>query len=1113
MKKFLAILVTLTFIVSAVPVMAEDAEVVFEEAQVEYAPEVDDAVDAEVSDEATLYDVEHSIEAYKAVGNKTVIIKGTPNKDDPESVKEHLQKRAWYLTSSGATQPDNQMSTKLTEKRFGIQPLPLPEVPNGKLLGRYIFQFSSDSTYGTACKVLKLPGEDWDFANMRADDPAFADLLANPNNHNAGDSAILYESSPITNQYRNFVDLTSYAQECLDRGQKMMYVLFGCWNSTRNMRINITWTSSGYPTADLYQAYYYNLVSEFPFEIVDETIHGGEQAFPSDGEISWEFTNNVMDFTATVNGEDAKVSIDGTKVTLDEPLKEITAYEIKIEAKDQWDEVITKTYKFSTGFKTGATGPEIPVLGTYDTKTSVDMMGDDYALMELSFYLLTEFDDVSEALAVRDEDGNDAGVEFVYYETTQKYDISEPVTLAAGKKYEFVLKAGVSDIHGNSLEEDLVISKFYGGETPEDLTFTDEALTIGVDYENSKMTLDFVNPAYTNRPVDVAVFKNGETYYNETLITSQAGLLDTIEMDLPMGNYEVIVRPANAPDCYGDSFTFISDKDKKTLWNYIAVNGTADNISKNWEFIVYVYGFESEYIADVSDKALFANKIVELRGNGYSYSDDESVQKDNFLKMSDIIDDAAYFSVIQLSNDVDEVVNYIQKSIYELRGIDEDVMSIWEAACASEYREATVQTFIDKNINIKNSKELVAEIGAAYFGRLLLAEDVEFVESYIALAHPVLRELNDDTVKLWEKACASEYRNATVQRFIDNNVKNKEDSGEDSDTETPKVDTEVNDVKELIVAMDVALDVYRTEILFDRIAAPANQSEVEQILAVDENLELLGVADLAERYEKLNDKQSLIDEISGKEYADADSFAAAFEKALADAEAGDDNSKEEEKKPSKKPSSVGGSKGSSSTTGTQFMSSVPSSQTPFVIFTDIEDVAWAKDHIIKLYNAGVINGKTDKEFAPNDNIKREEFTKLIVSMMNFTADSKAADFADVPADSWFANYVNVAVANNVVNGVGGGLFGTGANATRQDIAVMIVNALKNKGVQITSETANFGDSYSIADYAKDAVAFLNAKGVITGDGNSNFNPTAKATRAEVAVMLSRVNDIFMKEVK
>jgi len=78
---------------------------------------------------------------------------------------------------------------------------------------------------------------------------------------------------------------------------------------------------------------------------------------------------------------------------------------------------------------------------------------------------------------------------------------------------------------------------------------------------------------------------------------------------------------------------------------------------------------------------------------------------------------------------------------------------------------------------------------------------------------------------------------------------------------------------------------------------------------------------------------------------------------------------------------------------------------------------------------------------------------------------------------------------------------------------MIVNALIKKGVVVTDEVSSFADNGEISDYAKSAVAFLNAKGVITGDANKYFNPKANATRAEVAVMLSRVSDIFSKEVK
>jgi len=95
MKKILSLLLALAMIATLAPVaMAEDNA------------------------------VEHSIEAYRAVGNKT-LIKGNTSKYS-----------AWYLTPTEATCPANQMSTIMTSKKFGVQPLPLPDAPNGKLIGR-----------------------------------------------------------------------------------------------------------------------------------------------------------------------------------------------------------------------------------------------------------------------------------------------------------------------------------------------------------------------------------------------------------------------------------------------------------------------------------------------------------------------------------------------------------------------------------------------------------------------------------------------------------------------------------------------------------------------------------------------------------------------------------------------------------------------------------------------------------------------------------------------------------------------------------------------------------------------------------------------------------------
>ena len=55
----------------------------------------------------------------------------------------------------------------------------------------------------------------------------------------------------------------------------------------------------------------------------------------------------------------------------------------------------------------------------------------------------------------------------------------------------------------------------------------------------------------------------------------------------------------------------------------------------------------------------------------------------------------------------------------------------------------------------------------------------------------------------------------------------------------------------------------------------------------------------------------------------------------------------------------------------------------------------------------------------------------------------------------------------------------------------------------TLQNVVFVDSDAIAEYAVDAVGMMVRAGVINGKDDGSFDPTASATRAEVAAMLHR----------
>ena len=138
------------------------------------------------------------------------------------------------------------------------------------------------------------------------------------------------------------------------------------------------------------------------------------------------------------------------------------------------------------------------------------------------------------------------------------------------------------------------------------------------------------------------------------------------------------------------------------------------------------------------------------------------------------------------------------------------------------------------------------------------------------------------------------------------------------------------------------------------------------------------------------------------------------------------------------------------------------------VFKDLTDVSWAKEAILTLHARGIISGYGNKEFAPKNNIKREEFIKLVVGA--YYPDEKAENvvFKDVDVNAWYYDSVAVAVSKGIVSGMDENSFGTGMNITRQDMAVILHRVADGKFAVKDAEN-QFADDIDIAKYAKDAV--------------------------------------------
>ena len=172
------------------------------------------------------------------------------------------------------------------------------------------------------------------------------------------------------------------------------------------------------------------------------------------------------------------------------------------------------------------------------------------------------------------------------------------------------------------------------------------------------------------------------------------------------------------------------------------------------------------------------------------------------------------------------------------------------------------------------------------------------------------------------------------------------------------------------------------------------------------------------------------------------------------------------------------------------------------LFTDLEDVAWAKEAVIYLASKGVINGRGDGIFDPNANVTREEFVKMLVLAFNLETAGAELQFADVSKEEWSYKYVSAACNSGLVNGISNDLFGKGQNITRQDMAVLVWRFVNFKGADLPRNAiAEFSDKGLISDYAIEAISALRAADVVSGMPGGEYKPFDTCTRAQAAKII------------
>ncbi len=170
----------------------------------------------------------------------------------------------------------------------------------------------------------------------------------------------------------------------------------------------------------------------------------------------------------------------------------------------------------------------------------------------------------------------------------------------------------------------------------------------------------------------------------------------------------------------------------------------------------------------------------------------------------------------------------------------------------------------------------------------------------------------------------------------------------------------------------------------------------------------------------------------------------------------------------------------------------------FNFFYDVPNDAFFYEAVKWAVKSGVTNGLSDTMFGPYESCTRAQIVTFLWRAAGSPEPKTMSSFTDVPASTYYAKAVAWAIENGITNGMTETTFAPDATCTRGQIVTFLYRALKGTA----SGSTNFTDVKSDTFYA-DAINWAVANNVTNGTSNTTFSPNADCTRAEIVTFLYR----------
>lgn len=157
----------------------------------------------------------------------------------------------------------------------------------------------------------------------------------------------------------------------------------------------------------------------------------------------------------------------------------------------------------------------------------------------------------------------------------------------------------------------------------------------------------------------------------------------------------------------------------------------------------------------------------------------------------------------------------------------------------------------------------------------------------------------------------------------------------------------------------------------------------------------------------------------------------------------------------------------------------------------------------------IVQWTSETLFSPSKTVTRAEFSSMIVKALSLdrliTDRKEEAAYSDVRKGDWYYEDVKIMHQLQITKGYDDGTFKPNDPVTREQMVVMIMNALQIlgqvQGGNVQASGKPFADQNEISSWAKSSVNKAKEMKIILGTGQHLFMPKQSSNRADTAVLI------------